>query len=95
MGEPIVDKNTPGEWEDLRLVLKTTEGSRVNKPVAVALKLRPVVVAFGVLVLLPEPHVRYQFLPVHFLASLFLCLGPMVAAGDKNNGKLAKLALFD
>ena len=56
MGEPIVDKNTPGEWEYLRLVLKTTEGSRVNKPVAVALKLGAVIVAL-MTSLLPEPLV--------------------------------------
>ena len=45
MSEPVMDKDAPGEWENLRLVLKATEGSRVNKPVAVALKLGAVIVA--------------------------------------------------
>ena len=56
MGEPIVDKNTPGEWEDLRLVLKTTEGSREDQAVIITLEFRAIILAMRAM-LLPEPLV--------------------------------------
>ena len=45
VGEPVVNEDAAGQRKYLRLVLQAAEGGRVDQPVAVALKLRAVVVA--------------------------------------------------
>jgi hypothetical protein len=58
-------KDASGKWENLRLVLQTSERSRENQPVVVALELRPIVMPFRVPVFLSQAFVAYQLLPVH------------------------------
>jgi hypothetical protein len=54
VGETIVYEDASRQWENLRLVLKTTERSRENQSVIIALELSSVIVAFRVTMLLSE-----------------------------------------
>ena len=65
MRQPVVHEDAAGQGEHLRLVLQPAEGGRENKPVIVAFELRTVVVSLGVPMLLSEPFVAYQLLPIH------------------------------
>ena len=65
MGESVVDEDTAREGEYLCLVLQASEWSRENEAVVVALELRPVIMPLGMFMLLSEPLVGYQLLPIH------------------------------
>ena len=65
VGQTVVHKDTARQGEHLCLVLQAAEGRRENQPVVVALELRAVVVPLQVPLLLSQPLVRYQLLPVH------------------------------
>ena len=58
-------KHTPRKGKHLGLVLQTSEGSRENQPVVVALKLRPVIMTLTVTLLLSQAFVGYKLFPVH------------------------------
>ena len=55
---------TSKEWV---IVLQTTERSRENQTVIVAFKLRTVIMALRVTMLLSEALIGYQLLPVHHI----------------------------
>ena len=65
MGKTVVHKDTTREWKYLGLVLQSTERSRENKAVVIALELCSVVVAFRMTMLLTESLVGYKLLPIH------------------------------
>ena len=65
MGQTVVHKDTSREWKYLGFVLQTTERSRENQTVVIALELCSVVVALRMTMLLTETLVRYQLLPIH------------------------------
>jgi hypothetical protein len=54
VSEVIVYEDASGQWENLSLVLKTSERSRENQSVIVALELCSVIVAFRVTMFLSE-----------------------------------------
>jgi len=60
-----VYKDRTRQGENLSLVLQSSESRREDEPVVVAFELRPVVVALGMLMLLSETLVRYEFNPFH------------------------------
>ena len=70
VGETVVDEDAARKREDLRLVLQPAESRREDQAVVIALELRAVVVAFGVLMLLSESLVRYELGPFHIIVLL-------------------------
>ena len=63
--EPVVHEDAARQGEYLCLVLQSAERSREDKPVVIALKLRAIVVAIGMPVLLTETFVGNKLLPIH------------------------------
>lgn len=53
--------------EHLRLILQAAERSRIDKPVAITFEFRAVVVAQRMPLLLSEPFIADELLPVHNL----------------------------
>ena len=69
VGEAVVDKDLPGEGEDLRLILQPAEGGTEDQPIVVPL----VVGSTGLLgrrLLLAEALTRHESRPVHLLSFL-------------------------
>jgi len=60
-----MNKNAAWQREYLRLILQPSERSREYQAVVVTLKLRTVVMPLGMTVLLSQPSIRYQLLPIH------------------------------
>jgi hypothetical protein len=65
VGQAVVDEDAAWEWKDLSLVLQTTEWSREDEPVVIALEFRAVVLALDVKMLLSEAYVGNELMPVH------------------------------
>ena len=65
MGQAVVHKDASRQGEHLSLVLQASERSRKDQPVVVAFELRAVIMALRMTVLLTEPFVGYQLLPIH------------------------------
>ena len=65
VSEAVVYEDAAREWEHLRLVLKAAKGCRIDQPVAVALKLRAVIMTQSVPVLLSKTFITDKLLPVH------------------------------
>lgn len=69
VSEAVMYENAARQREHLSLVLHAAERRREYQPVVVALKLRAVVVPYGVARLLSESFVRYKLFPVHHLSA--------------------------
>ena len=67
MREAVVNKDASRQGKHLSLVLQTTERSRENQTIVIALELCAIIVALRVAMLLPEALIRYQLLPIHHI----------------------------
>jgi hypothetical protein len=63
--QAVVDEDAAWEREYLSLVLQTTEWSREDESVVIALEFRAVVLALDVKMLLAETYVGNELMPVH------------------------------
>ena len=63
--QAVVDEDAAWERKDLSLVLQTTEWSREDESVVIALEFRAVVLALDVKMLLAETYVGNELMPVH------------------------------
>ena len=70
VSETVVYEDAARQRENLRLVLQPAESRREDQTVVIALELRAVIVALGVLMLLSESLVRYELGPFHILSVL-------------------------
>ena len=67
MREAVVDKDASRQGKHLCLVLQTTERSRENQAIVIALELCAIIVALRVAMLLSEALIGYQLLPIHHI----------------------------
>ena len=65
VGETVMDEDAARKRKHLGLVLKPAERRREYESVVIALELGAVVVTYGVAVLLPQPLVGNELLPIH------------------------------
>jgi len=73
MGEPVVDKNTPGKREYLRFILQTPERGGEDDPVVIALKYGTDIIIFlKNPILEAEPAVGDQSIPIYHVNFIFL-----------------------
>ena len=65
VGQSVVYKDASWQGKHLCLVLQSAKGSREDQSVVVTLKLRAVIMALRMTVLLSQSLVRYQLCPFH------------------------------
>lgn len=65
MGQSVMDKNRAWQRKHLRLVLHPAERRGKDDPVLITLKFRAVIMAQGMIVLLPQSLARDKLIPIH------------------------------